>query len=311
MATLDDRLLPVLLRQHWLVTDEDVADAGGSQHQIKERVRSGRWLRVDRGVCRPAAAPRTWEATLLAPILGADHGVRLAASDVSAAALHGIPGYGRRGRPEISVERSYNLRRNGIRTRTSTDLDRCGIVRIDGIPATDLRRTLLDLGRTVGDARLLRDIEWARRERGVTWSDLISTLAHHARRGRGGVTRLRRVVLVNAHREEVTDTDVELLVLGLLTEAGLPSPVIHHQIRRGGRVLAEIDLAYPGLSIAIEIDGGVHLRADVWNRDQPRQNFLVLEGWTILRFNRDRVFDHPQQVLAEIATAIRRARSAA
>ena len=168
MSTLDDRLLPVLVRQHWLVTNADVLDAGGSLDQVAHRVRTGAWVRVDRSVHRPALAPSTWEAGLLAPILGARPDARILASDLSAAALHGIPGYGR-GRPELSTPAGYNLRRPGTRIRISTDLDRCSTVTIDGVPTTDLPRTLLDLGRSAGDARLLRAIEWARRERWVTW----------------------------------------------------------------------------------------------------------------------------------------------
>jgi very-short-patch-repair endonuclease len=310
MTTLDDRLLPVLVRQHWLVTAHDVADAGGTEDQIARRVRDRRWIRVDRGVYWPSEAPTSWEATVLAPILSVPSDVRVLASDTTAAALHGIPGFGR-GRAELSVERPYNLRRSGVRIRTSSDLDRCQTVKVGGIPTTDLRRTLLDLGRTVGDQRLLRAIEWSRRERGVSWSDLVATLAHHARRGRGGIQRLRRVLLANAHREEITDSDLEVLLLGLLAEAGLPEPGVHHRIRADGRVVAEIDLAYPERRIAIEIDGRIHLREDVWNRDLPRQNYLVLEGWTVLRFNRDRVLDHPEQVVAEIRAAILQARAGA
>ena len=160
MTRLDDRLLPVLLRQHWLVTRDDVAEVGGTEDQIAGRVRDGRWIRVDRGVYWPSEAPTSWEATALAPILSVPSGVRAMASDLTAAALHGIPGFGR-GRPELSVERPYNLRRPGIRIRTSSDLDRCQAVTMDGIPTTDLRRTLLDLGRSVTDQRLLRAIEWA------------------------------------------------------------------------------------------------------------------------------------------------------
>lgn len=310
MSTLDDRLLPVLIRQHWLITRRDVLDHGGTDDQIERRVRDRRWERVDLGVFRPAHAPATWEARVLAPLLATPTGVRALASDGTAAVLHGIPGFGR-GRPELSVERSYNLRRTGVRVRTSTDLERAGTAELDGIPCTDLRRTLLDLGRSVGDAKLLRAIEWARRERGVTWAEMISTLAHHARRGRGGIRRLRNVILANAHREEITDSDVELLMLGLLLEAGLPEPTLHHRLRSGGRVVAEIDLAYVDLRIAIEVDGTVHLREDVWNEDLPRQNFLVLEGWTILRFNRDRILDHPELVVAEVRRALATAARAA
>jgi very-short-patch-repair endonuclease len=299
-------LLPIFLRQHWLVTDDDVASVGGTRDQIDRRVRSGRWTTVDRRVHRPLAAPATWHAALLAPILGSRPGVQVAASDLAAAALHGIPGFGH-GRPELSTPREFNLRRPGVRIRTSNDLDRCRIVNVEGVPTTDLPRTLLDLGRSVGDKRLLRAAEWARRERGVTWSDLVSTLAKHARRGRGGIQRFRRIVVANAHRTEATDSDLEVLLLALLREHGLPEPVLHHTVFDGDRFVAEVDAAYPRLRLAVEVDGLVHLDEAVWQKDQRRQNDLVLVGWTVLRFSWDRIVHHPEAVVTEIRSAIRRA----
>jgi len=100
----------------------------------------------------------------------------------------------------------------------STDLDRCGVRRREGLPVTDPSRTILDLARIVSDARLARTIESARRLRLASWSELIATLAAHARRGRPGIRRLRRVIAANAHRDEITDSDLELMVLALLVE---------------------------------------------------------------------------------------------
>jgi hypothetical protein len=48
---------------------------------------------------------------------------------------------------------------------------------------------------------------------------LVRTLRRHARRGRPGVRRLRRIIAANMHRGEITDTDVELLVIALLLES--------------------------------------------------------------------------------------------
>ena len=59
----------------------------------------------------------------------------------------------------------------------STDLDRCTIVRRDGVPVTDPDRTILDVARYVSIMRLTRVVEGARRAELVTWSSLISTLA--------------------------------------------------------------------------------------------------------------------------------------
>ena len=118
------------------------------------------------------------------------------------------------------------------------------------------------------------------------------------------------MILAGAHREEVTDTDVELLVLGLLTEASLPEPVLHHRIHDGERFVAEVDLAYPQWRIAIECDGDVHLLPEVRERDLPRQNDLVLSGWTVLRFSRDRVWTRPEALVAEVIAAVAERRRA-
>lgn len=302
MASLDDRLLPTFAAQHWHVSLDDVRHAGGDRSSAARRVALGRWTAADHGVYRIAGLPSTWEGRLLAPILSV--GGRAAASHFAAAALHGLPGFGR-GAAEISIERGREHRRPDVRVHTSTDLDRCQRVLVNGIPATDVPRTILDLGRRIGDQRQLRVIEWCRREGILDWSDLITTLAHHARKGRPGVRRLRRVILANMHRHEVTDSDFELLVLALIAEAGLPEPVLHHRIFDGQRFVAEVDLAYPGRRIAIELDGSVHLDPAVRERDLPRQNDLVLLGWTVLRFSWRRFVDHPERVIAEIRDALR------
>lgn len=306
MATLDDRLLPVFIRQHWLVTLDDVVSCGGSQQAAFRRVRSGRWGQAELGVYRLVGPAVTWESRLLALTLGAGHGA--VASHFAAAVLHGLPGFAK-GTPEITVHRGREMRRPGARVHTSTDLDRCRCVVINGIPTTDQERTLLDLARKLGDARLLRSIEAGRRAGTTEWSALISTLVRHARRGRPGVARLRRVILANAHRSEVTDSDFELLVLTMMAEVGLPTPELHHCVYEEGRFVAEVDLAYPDLRIAIELDGAHHADADVRERDLPRQNDLILCGWTVLRFSWARFSARPERVMSEIRAAVVAARA--
>ncbi|MGK2947107.1 MAG: endonuclease domain-containing protein [Acidimicrobiales bacterium] len=193
---------------------------------------------------------------------------------------------------------------------TSTDLDRCGRVERSGVPTTDLERTLLDIGRYVDEMRLLRAIEACRRRRATDWSSLIATLAVHARRGRPGVRRLRRVIAANMHRSEVTDSDFELLFLALLAEHDLPTPKLHYRVYDGRRFVAEVDVAYPQWRIAIELDGRIHLEHDVRERDIPRQNDLILSGWTVLRFTWDYFVRRPDLVVAEMRAAIRAAQLA-
>jgi hypothetical protein len=300
-TTLDDRLLPVFCRQHWLVSLADVIVAGGSQQAASRRVQAGRWEQAERAVYRLVGPPVTWESRVLSLVLSTGDGA--VASHFAAAALHGIPGIGK-GTPEISIPRGREKRRSDARVHTSTDLDRCDHVMVDGIPCTDIDRTLLDLARRLGHARLLRAIEACRRAGTVDWSSLIRTLGRHARRGRPGIRRLRSVILANADRTEITDSDLELLALALLAEVGLPTPVVHHRVYDGDRFVAEVDLALPDLKIAIELDGGAHLDADVHERDLARQNDLILCGWTVLRFTWARLRARPESVAAEVRAAI-------
>jgi very-short-patch-repair endonuclease len=127
----------------------------------------------------------------------------------------------------------------------------------------------------------------------------------NARRGRPGIRRLRRVIAGEAHRIEITDSDFELLVIALIREHGLPEPVVHHVLRAAdGRFIAEIDLSYPRLKIAIELDGKVHQSDEAFERDRPRQNRIALEGWTILRFTWAMFQDHPEEIVREVHAAI-------
>ncbi len=305
VSELDRRLAQVAERQHCLITTADVRAAGGGHTHVEARVRGGRWEKVERNVFRITGTPVTPAARLLAVVLAAGPGA--VGSHFSAAAMWGIPGFSLNSL-EVSIPRGRRYRRQRVRSHESSDLDRCRVVTRDGVPVTDVARTLLDLGRYVGPSRLLRSVEWCRRNGLVDWPELIATLRRHARQGRPGVRRLRGVILANAHRSEVTDSDFELLVIASLLEGGLPEPVLHHRVLDGERFVAEVDLAYPALKIAIELDGRHHLKPEVRERDLARQNDLVLLGWTVLRFSWERFAAHPERVLSEVRAAIQGAR---
>lgn len=304
MSEIDGVLAARAARQRMLVTVSDVEAAGGSRAHVHNRIAGRRWRRVDDGVYLIEGAPFPWETQLLAAVLAAGGGA--VASHLAAARLWGLPGFGTAGL-ELSIPRGRRYRRPGIRSHESTDLDRCAVVSRSEVPVTDIERTLLDLGRYVGVRRLERAVESARRARHTDWESLIRSHTRHARRGRAGVRRLRTVILDGAGRREVTDSEIELIVLGLMRAAGLPEPVLHHRVTVDGRFVAEVDLAYPRLKIAIECDGSVHLEEEVRDRDLPRQNDLVLAGWTILRFSWNRVVQRPDSVVREIRDAIARA----
>ena len=62
---------------------------------------------------------------------------------------------------------------------------------------------------------------------------------------------------------------------------------------------------FRGRKIAIEVDGfAFHTDAEVFQHDRNRQNYLVLNGWQILRFTWQDLVEHPERVIAEIRRVI-------
>lgn len=297
-----EELTALARRQHSVFSGTQAATEGVSRKVLRQRVASGWLTKLGHDVFHVAGTPVTWEAMVMAATLAGGPGAL--ASHRTAAALWGLDGYAR-ATVEVTVPRGVHLRRAGTIVHTSTDLDRCGSRSRSGIAVTDPARTLLDLARRTNDRRLLEDIECARRLDLTSWTELVATLAKHARRGRPGIRRLRRVITQNIHREEVTDSNLELLVIALLLEHGLPEPVLHHRLlSTEGRLLGVIDLAYPHLRIAIELDGAVHQERAVFERDRPRQNAIVLAGWTVLRFTWRDLADRPEEIIDAVRAAI-------
>lgn len=300
---LDLLIAELAARQHGVVSVSEVRALGGTRRHLERRAARGALVQLNHQAFRVAGVPPTWEAKVLAAVLAA--GPAAAASHFTAAALWGLGGFGRGG-PELSIPRGQKFRPDDARCHESTDLDRCLIVLRDGIPTTDVGRTILDLGRYVGVARLSRVAEQARREQGLTWAQLIETLFVHARQGRHGVRRLRQVIATNAHRDEVTDSDFEHLVLALFAERGVPQPVLHHEVRTAGRLVAELDLAWPLIKLAVELDGQHHRERETWEADHIKLVELEALGWTVLPFTWRSYVRDPDWLVRTVLDAHRR-----
>ncbi len=78
---------------------------------------------------------------------------------------------------------------------------------------------------------------------------------------------------------------------------------------RDGIVLAILDIAFPALRLGIELDGRAwHTDRERFQHDRARQNWLVNEGWTVLRFTWEDLTERPVHVITEVSTALDRLR---
>lgn len=295
MRTLD-AAAPIAERQLGLVTRSQLLDAGVRPDTADEAVRVGRLLRMERSVYRLPGAPATPTSRLLAKVLALGDGALL--SHRSAAWLWGLgeaPA-----RHEATVPRGRRRRCTDLIVHESTDLHLAMAGTVDGLPVTGVGRTLLDCaGDPSVDVQLL--VDEARRRHRISRTLLPGVVLAHARPGRPGIEPLRAVVAL----DELPASDFERLATRWLDLHRVTGWTLHHRIVLDGFGPIELDLAWPALRVAVELEGADHRdRRAVHDRDTARQNALAAAGWTVLRVTYRRWLQEPTQVLAELAALL-------
>lgn len=119
-----------------------------------------------------------------------------------------------------------------------------------------------------------------------------------------GVRTIRAALpYVRERVESPTESETRMLLI----RAGLPEPVIQHEVALpDGR--ARLDLAYPDLRVAIEYEGDGH-RTDKaqWRRDIVRQRPLEQCGWMVIRLTQLDL-DQPEGLIGRIRALFRQGR---
>ena len=176
-------------------------------------------------------------------------------------------------------------------------------MRIEGIATTNATRTLIDLGAVVPSATLETALERALNERLTTFDRLVKRFFQIARSGRPGVGPMRPLLVDRDPTLAPAESDLETLLLRILLDHGLPTPVRQFEVIVGERRFL-LDVAYPDLKIAVEGDGfGVHGTRNAFETDRDRQNLLVIEGWLVLRFTWRQLCRTPDRVAALVEEA--------
>ena len=305
---MDLRALDHLATPHaGIASRPDLLAAGWSESQVARAVRSGTLIRICPGVYRVAGAPWSRRAAQHAALFAAGEHAHLARW--SAAELHGVV-EPRNGPVDVVLPHPRNyvggadrlLRVSRTRSLPEQDRDR----RL-GLAVTAPARTLLDLAATAPVSQLSEHVAAAMHARACGPDDLQEILDR--RRNVPGRGRLREVLLLLGEDGGDARSDVEIAALHQLVAAGLPRPAVAFRIYDDqDRFVAEVDLAYPRIRLALEIDGfrwhssPAHKRAD-----EERQNRLVLAGWTVLRFSAAEVRADPRPMVTAVRTALRQA----
>lgn len=266
-----------------ILTNASLASAGLSETDIRRELRTGTIVRVGRGRflrrCDAYALGPVGIHRLLARHLGATLGHGEALSHASAAAVHGFDLWNV---PLDHVHLSRPVTRRGHVTSQlhvhPTDLGD-DVVLVDGVPVTSVSRTVVDLARTLPRDAAVVAGDSALRLYPHASEQLSRTLADA--KARHGVARARTVVpFLDAGSESVGES----LSRVRIAEAGLPRPVLQHEIAAGNGRRYRVDFFWEE-GVVGEFDGRVkYTEPRVLFDEKRRQDAIADVGFQVVRW---------------------------
>jgi hypothetical protein len=203
--------------------------------------------------------------------------------------------------PQVLIRSSGRRNPPGIDVRVTRHLPSTDSTIRERIPITTVERTVLDLAAdsTVSDRALESAAAQAERDGRLRRPAQLRTAARAAHRT--GSPRLRAVLRIGPR---LWRSDEEALAAAAIVAAGLPEPVIAHEVRTDiGRL--EVDLSFPDHRLILEVDGAQHLLVLNGGRDVDRDAALQRAGWRILRVSAADVRERPGYVVALVRAALR------
>ncbi|WP_196073372.1 endonuclease domain-containing protein [Nakamurella alba] len=282
--------------QDGLIGRAQAVRCGMTERQIDYRVRVGTWVQVRPSVYRSAVVEPSMRSAIRATALWA--GSPSAISGWAAAWWWGCTDLEP---PMITliIPRNRHLRAQDGIAVVRRDYPIKDVVRVKGIAVVPKTIAALDGAVEMGeqgvemfDRALLRGLPL----------DLVAA-AHDEwgrRRGSPAATRLLATAADGAHAES------ERICHRLLRAAGITGWQINPEVRLANATYLP-DLAFLRQRVAIEIDGwAFHSDPERFEKDRWRQNAFMVAGWTVLRYTWYQLTRSPEQVVAEISTAVLR-----
>jgi very-short-patch-repair endonuclease len=271
--------------------------AGYSEKQIRHLLEIGTWLRCHAGVyCLAGVAPSLYMNAWVAVLAAGKHA---ALSHRMAGKLHVLEGTPPPVRFDVSVPRSCRPRDVPRATIHRIRLRADDVTVCRGFPVTSIARTLVDLGRSLPIETGSRIIADALRVGRVSVEALEARIAWMS--GCTGIDLARRAL---ASADPKLESILERELFRLLRRAGL-NPVPQYVVTAGGKFVARVDFALPGIRLAIEADGYMtHALRPGFERDREKSADLQLVGWCLLSFTATQVRERPDWVVETVVKRV-------
>ena len=280
-----------LARRQWgVVTREQLMQSGLRTRGISDWVRSGRLVRLHRGIYAYGHDRLRVEGRWLAAVLACGPGAVL--SHGSGAGLWEI----RQSHStyiDVTVpSRAGRIRRKGIRVHRSGRLTNEEVTVRSGIPVTTVARTLLDLADVLDGQALRRAVTEAEYRGRFDLTSLNAVVEDNpGRRGR----QVMEAVHGRRHR---TRSPLEDRFLRFMERYGVEDPRTNAWIEG-----YEVDFVWARAGLVVELDGvAAHTTRAALNADRLRDRRLWRAGLRTIRLTSEALED-PEAVLADLAQA--------
>jgi very-short-patch-repair endonuclease len=283
-------------RQHGVVSIRQLTGPlGHSRDAVARATRAGRLHRLHRGVYAVGHIRLTQQGRCIAAVLACGRGALL--SHDSAAWLWGISTKSpapfavttpnsRKPRPPIQLHVALKL--------SPEDRALC-----EGIPATSVARTFLDVAADARPPRLQRMLERSEELRLFDLEPVESVLARN--KGHHGAGPLRRAIALY-RPAPFSRSGLERRFLDLVKKAGLQHPVTGYN-----EAGFELDVYWPAQRFAVELDTfETHGTRAAFERDRLRQEELKLAGIEMIRVTGTRLDREPAEVIARLSRLLAR-----
>jgi hypothetical protein len=281
-------------RQHGVVSTAQLRAAGLGKGGVERRVRRGRLHRLHRGVYAVGHPRLTQRGRLWAAVLACGGVEAAVLSHRTAAAawdLSPLPS----GKLDVTTMRrcasTAKLRLHKGHTLDPLD----DVVRQpDGLPVTNVARTLVDLAGVLGAHQLERVCHRAEILRRLDAAHVERLLA--ARRSRGARNLRAALTSLAPVAPDITRSELEERFLALVADAGLPRPEVNAVI--AGH---EVDFHWRRQRLVVETDGAAtHLTPTAFEEDRRRDAALAVAGLRVVRLTWRQITQDPRAVDATV-----------
>jgi Protein of unknown function (DUF559) len=285
------KLSPFVRRQNGAVTVAQALAVGVSHQQLRTLLASG-WSRPVYGVLVEPSPANPFFAGLRAALLARPGATACRTAAARVHKLAGLPLWKPAELPAVILPAgTKRAQRSGMRTYYG--LAPGQRIQRSGFWVTTLAGTVAQVAQT------------------MAFDDLICLLDSALSRGWSiddhPISRRRRVrlSLALAMADGRSESTLESHLRLLLVRAGVGPEVLQLELCRDGRCYARLDMAWPSRKLAVEADGReTHEKPAALLEDRRRQNRIMIDKWTVLRFTWSDVRYDRDWVVSQVREAL-------